>query len=205
MRSAVCLHTNQSRSYLNHLVLLPTSYRTWPTCFSVCSQRHFCVIYSDVSNASDLVPHTLLNSAPAQRPMHHLVCLVVEAIGPRPTAWTERPPQSACTPFTQAQCLLAVWRTDHPVALMVMSSQAKEGGDCRGYTSTTLGPFSLSAIWLLRWAQEQTVYIITGNCAYGNDFESRLKLSTQLAHDFIYLWGREFWLDNYLDFEPRLV
>ena len=83
---------------------LPTGYSTWPTCFSVCSQRQFCVIYCDVSNSSALVPHTLLTSAPAQQPIHYPVCLVVEAIGRRPTPWTERPPQSACTPFTQAQC-----------------------------------------------------------------------------------------------------
>jgi len=70
--------------------------------------------------------------------------------------------------------LQAVWRTDHLVALTVMSSQAKELTEKKTVangTSMTLGPFSPSWVWLRRWAQEQTVYIITGNCAYGNDFE----------------------------------
>jgi len=50
------------RFFLNPNLLLPTMYRTWPTCLSVYSQRQFCVFYFDVSNASDFVPHTLLTS-----------------------------------------------------------------------------------------------------------------------------------------------
>jgi hypothetical protein len=66
-----------------------------------------------------------------------------------------------------------------------MSSQAKTVANS---TSTSLGPFSLSGVWLLRWAQEQTPYVITGKCTYCNDFESRLKPSAQRAHEFLYFY-----------------
>ena len=113
-RSVPSLRDKQSqevvpnRREISISLLLPTRYRTWPTCFSVCSQRQFSFIYCDVSNSSALVPHTLLTSVQAQQPIHYPVCLVVEAIGRRPTPWTEWPPQSACTPFTEAQYFLAV-------------------------------------------------------------------------------------------------
>jgi len=51
----------------------------------------------------------------------------------------------------------------------------------------------------------QTVYIITGNCAYGNDFESTLKSSAQIAHDILYLGRGLLWLSGCRGFEPRLV
>jgi len=39
-------------------------------CLSVCSQRQVCVICCDVSNAPDLVPHTLVSPHPwAQQPI----------------------------------------------------------------------------------------------------------------------------------------
>jgi len=48
-------------------------------------------------------------------------------------------------------------------------------------------------------------YSITGNCAYGNDFESRLKPSAQTAHYF-FIWGvGVVWLDGYMGFEPRMA
>ena len=70
------------------------------------------------------------------------------------------------------------------------SQRANWGEDWRVRQSTTISPFSLTCVWLLWWAQEQTCYIVTGNCDYGNDFESRLKSSAHITQEhFIFEGG----------------
>ena len=151
-------------------------------CISVCSHRQVYVIYFDVNNASNLIPQTLVTSLGTTTNTRTQV-----ASDRQPTPASKRLPRLACPPSTHPQCLLPVSRTDHLVALRVMSSQAKElteGENCREQHVDALGPFSLSWFWLLRWAPDQTSYIITGKCAYRNDFEPTLKHSDEIAHDF---------------------
>jgi hypothetical protein len=62
----------------------------------------------------------------------------------------------------------------HPVVLTIISIQAKELREETGVNRTSKTRSVYPLLNLLRWAQEQASYIITGNYVYGNGFESRL-------------------------------
>jgi len=110
-------------------------------CLSVCSKRQVYVIYCDVSKVSLLVCQTLVSPLLGTT----ATTRTLASSGPWPISGNERPSWSAWIPFTQSQCLLAVWRTNHLVALTVMSSQAKELTEEKTgarSTLTTPGPFA---------------------------------------------------------------